>query len=634
MFTVYQEHARLKGFSVAKRAAHKVSGEDKYVVIICDRGRKRRFEISSKRIDCPARINAIKQVNGCWVVSKICINHNHDLNPEMSCKNIKLLEVQAGGPENLGCLPKDCRNFIEKRRRLRLGDGDAEAIRKLFITMQLRDRNFFNLMDVDDEGRLCNVLWIHPRSKAAYEEFHDIISFDTTYLVNKYKMPFATFVGINHHGQSILLGCALVTHEDARSFKWLFMNWLEAMGNIHPTAILTDQCESIRITLRDVMPNTIHRFCLWHILSKVPQKFKNVVDFDKAIVEFKAMVYDNITIGTFESKWAEFVRSHGMEGSMISTQRSEGMHAYFDGYVHSMSTLKQFVEQYEIAISNKIQKEFRADHESKSKVMKCISQFEWENQFQRSYTNSMFNLVQKEIMRVLYCHFISPTEEESIEAINHVGIEKYKVLERSIVNNWYHKEFTYTVMSMKDIHTINERYLLRRWRKDVPRRHSSIFFAGGYPHMIDEYKKFQELERCFQECSDLSIGIAEKMKFVKQKLIDLNKELLNWNPIVEVASSAHSIEHMAEEQAVGVKLMQEEVGEILGAQEVDVVEAMEGEWNFWTRLKCFKMLVIVLHYWCRLGNAGQIRRDSIILFFDISYRSFVEILEHELEYAV
>ncbi|KAG6482163.1 hypothetical protein ZIOFF_058794 [Zingiber officinale] len=162
-------------------------------------------------------------------------------------------------------------NFMVKRRMSRLGDGDAEGIRKLFITMQLRDRNFFHLMDVDDEGRQCNVLWIHPRSKAAYEEFHD----------------------------------------------WLFMNWLEAMGNIHPTATLTEQCESIKIACspKGCDAQHYHQFCLWHILSKVPQKFKNAVDFDKAVVEFKAMVYDSITIGTFESKWAEFVRSHGMEGS-------------------------------------------------------------------------------------------------------------------------------------------------------------------------------------------------------------------------------------------------------------------------------------------------------------------------------
>lgn len=39
-----------------------------------------------------------------------------------------------------------------------------------------------------------------------YESFGDVVTFDTTYLPNKYGMPFARFVGVNHHGQSILLG--------------------------------------------------------------------------------------------------------------------------------------------------------------------------------------------------------------------------------------------------------------------------------------------------------------------------------------------------------------------------------------------------------------------------------------------
>lgn len=48
----------------------------------------------------------------------------------------------------------------------------------------------------------------------AYEEFGDIITFDTTYLTNKYDMPFAPFVGVNHHGHSILLGyqMKILTH--------------------------------------------------------------------------------------------------------------------------------------------------------------------------------------------------------------------------------------------------------------------------------------------------------------------------------------------------------------------------------------------------------------------------------------
>ncbi|KAL8527317.1 hypothetical protein ACS0TY_005260 [Phlomoides rotata] len=45
------------------------------------------------------------------------------------CKNVRICEVQSGGPQNLGCLPRDYRNFVDQRRRLRLGDGDTEAIR-------------------------------------------------------------------------------------------------------------------------------------------------------------------------------------------------------------------------------------------------------------------------------------------------------------------------------------------------------------------------------------------------------------------------------------------------------------------------------------------------------------------------
>ncbi|KAL8483959.1 hypothetical protein ACS0TY_026593 [Phlomoides rotata] len=63
---------------------------------------------------------------------------------------------------------------------------------------------------------------------------------------------------------------------------------------------------------------------------------------------------------------------------MISTQRSKGMHAYSDDFFHSRSTLKQFVEQYNIAIGNKIQKEFQASFQSKNNVIKCITRFAWE----------------------------------------------------------------------------------------------------------------------------------------------------------------------------------------------------------------------------------------------------------------
>jgi hypothetical protein len=42
-------------------------------------------------------------------------------------------------------------------------------------------------------------------------------------------MPFAHFVGVNHHGQSILLGTGLILNEDTDTFVWLFNSWLRCM---------------------------------------------------------------------------------------------------------------------------------------------------------------------------------------------------------------------------------------------------------------------------------------------------------------------------------------------------------------------------------------------------------------------
>ncbi|KAF2297305.1 hypothetical protein GH714_021003 [Hevea brasiliensis] len=232
MFNFYKEHARLKG-------------------------RKAIGAKSSKRINWLAKINTILRENGMWQISKVISSHNHELEPSMSRLMVAHRSLNMDMKRRLeandiaGIRPAKSIRLLEVQRRLRLGDGDAEAIRKLFVRMQRNDPEFFYSFDLNDDSRRSKVLWVHPRSRAAYEEFNDVVSFDTTYLVNRYKLPFATIVGVNHHGQSILLGCALISHEDVNTFKWLFITWLEAMGDVHPNSILTNQCESMRKAIRE-----------------------------------------------------------------------------------------------------------------------------------------------------------------------------------------------------------------------------------------------------------------------------------------------------------------------------------------------------------------------------------------------
>ncbi|KAH6771945.1 hypothetical protein C2S51_010349 [Perilla frutescens var. frutescens] len=496
-FAAYQSHAKHKGFSIAIRRT-------------------------------VARLNAIQNDNGSWSISSVNHVHNHKLDPVNSVfmaahrtltvnmkrhlenndiaglrtsKSIRILQVQAGGPQNLGVDKKDCRNFVEQRRRLRLGASDTEAIHNLFLRLQKTD------------------------------QFNEVVSFDTTYLVNKYDMPFATVVGINHHNQSILLGCALLSKENNESFKWFWSNWLEAMGNIVPTTILTDQCDGIKNALKEVMPDTIHHLCIWHILSKVPTKFKVVADPKEAGREFTELIYESITIPELEL-------------------RIQSMHSFFDNYIDSRSSLKQFVEQYEIAVCDKVYIEMRADYDSKTRVIKCFSIFKWEEQFQKTYTNNIFQLIQNEIKGMWVCDITNvPIIGEDVEI--------FEVVDSGMMSK-YHKQYTFTVeyrpkgeyldcdckkfnlkgilcrhifkvLVKKNIDSVNERYIMRRWRKDVYRRHSSIYFAGGYPHMTKEYSRYQDVEKVFQECTDKSYQDESKMKFIKKTLKECSAKLDKMN---------------------------------------------------------------------------------------------------------
>ncbi|KAL2532451.1 Protein FAR1-RELATED SEQUENCE [Abeliophyllum distichum] len=59
-------------------------------------------------------------------------------------------------------------------------------------------------------------------------------------------MILAPFVGVNHHRQTIVFACGLLSDESTESFVWLFSKFLEAMPNHNPPGlIITDQDAAI-----------------------------------------------------------------------------------------------------------------------------------------------------------------------------------------------------------------------------------------------------------------------------------------------------------------------------------------------------------------------------------------------------
>ena len=67
-----------------------------------------------------------------------------------------------------------------------------------------------------------NVFWSHASQRAEYADFGDVVTFDTTYRTNIYKMPLAMFVRSNHQLQNVIFGQALLHNEQIDTFEWLF----------------------------------------------------------------------------------------------------------------------------------------------------------------------------------------------------------------------------------------------------------------------------------------------------------------------------------------------------------------------------------------------------------------------------
>ncbi|VFQ67198.1 unnamed protein product [Cuscuta campestris] len=546
----YLAYARSVGFPMRTRTTRKAKdGTPRSVTFVCSRQGKKESKTQdvfhprpTMQLGCEARVTASCDGDGIWKISVVQLLHNHDLSPTKSriyrCnrsvlasvkkqlevndkagiplhKSFQAAVVEAGGYEELGFIEKDCRNYIEEFRRLRLGLGDAEAIQGYFNNMQAKNDGFFFSMDVDEESRLRNVFWVDNRCRQCYKSFGDVVTFDTTYLTNKYELRFAPFVGVNHHGQSVLLGCGLIAHEDTESFVWLFKTWLQCMDGVPPQGIITDQDQAMAKAISIVFPGIKHRWCLWHILNKLPEKLGGRSDKVEIMDKINDLVYDVHVITEFEQGWREMIMDEELNDNewlaeiifwrerwvpcylrtsfwagMSSTQRSENMNAFFDGYVHSKTTLKQFVDQYDRALRKKVEMEFQADASPFTKMIPCVTMYEMEKQLKDVYTISKFKELQTEILGKVYCDIISNIGDTFVveEYVCIKGFRTRKSYEVAFDPCTQEVDCTCHLFEFKGmicrhcivvfirnvVRFLPEKYILERWRRDVKRAYTRV----------------------------------------------------------------------------------------------------------------------------------------------------------------
>ncbi|XP_062094468.1 protein FAR-RED IMPAIRED RESPONSE 1-like isoform X2 [Humulus lupulus] len=500
--------------------------------------RKRgRINRSWEKVDCKACMHAKRGQDGKWIICSFIKEHNHEIFPDQAYyfrghRNLDLDSSDAdalnairartkrmcvamsrgsGGYKRTVC-QKGESNQPQGGQSLALDEGDAQIMLGHFINMQDENPNFFYAIDLNEEQRIRNVFWVDAKGRLDYSNFSDVILFDITYIKNEYKLPFAPFIGVNHHSQFLLLGSTLLADETKSTYVWLMRTWRRAMGGHAPKVILTDQDKILKEAIAEVFPDTRHCFCLWHILNKIPEKLSQVIkQHEKFMTKFKKCIFKSWTGEQFEKRWWKIVERYNLSGDLwfqsiyedrerwvptymkdivlaglSATQRSESVNCFLDKYMQRKTTLKEFLEQYRVILVEKSEEEVKADFESWHKQPALKSPSPFGKQMAGIYTHAIFKKFQVEVLGVVACHPKKEIEDRATKTFRVQDFEENQnfvvqwnettsdisCLCRSFEFNGFLCRHVMIVLQLSGVHSIPSQCILKRWTKDAKSRQS------------------------------------------------------------------------------------------------------------------------------------------------------------------
>ncbi|XP_010691105.2 protein FAR1-RELATED SEQUENCE 6 [Beta vulgaris subsp. vulgaris] len=571
-YNYYNCYAKEVGFRVrVKNSWFKRNSKEKYGAVLCcsSQGFKRIKDVNrlrkETRTGCPAMVRMRLVDSRRWRILEVALEHNHLLGTKMYktlktvdaetkrkslCNSIaegqtiklyKAVVIDSTDTEYLNTCAKEIQIFPNHPNQLHLKKGDAQAIYTYLCRMQLTNPNFFYLMDFNDEGCIKHVFWIDARSRAACGYFSDVLFLDNSYLANKYEIPMVVFVGANHHGQTVLLGCGLLAGETTESYTWLLKTWLKCMSGPSPQTIITDRSQALRNAISDVFPRSLHRFSISHIMRKVPEKLGGLRNYDAIRKLLFKAVYETLKMSEFEAAWGLMVQQFGISNhdwlrslyedrarwvpvylkdtvfaGMSTARPSEILHPFFDKYVHKQTPLKEFLDKYELALHKKHKEETLSDVESRNSSSLLKTRCFFEQQLSKVYTKEIFQKFQLEVEEMYSCfsttqlhvdgpYIIFLVKERLLGEANRREIRDYEVYYNrgsaevhcicSCFNfNGYLCRHALCVLNYNGVEEIPAKYILSRWKKDYKR----LYVLDHPNNIVDSNDQIQWLNQLYR----------------------------------------------------------------------------------------------------------------------------------------
>ncbi|GJU23163.1 FAR1-related sequence 5-like protein [Tanacetum coccineum] len=363
---------------------------------------------------CKARIKVdLHPVSEKYEITKFVSKHNHQMIPKhykhltkkqrkmtqaekmfvVKASTMKLGATRAhnlyssmkGGAQYVHGTSDDFKNHIRDVNAF-IGESDAQMLinkmenRKKFVP------NFTFQYKVEN-SELVAMFWADEVDKCNYKEFGDIISFDATFRTNKYDMVFVPFTGIDNHRKCVTVGSGLLLREDTEAYTWLLRSFMTAHEK-QPTMIVTDQDGAMKLAIEEVLTESKHRLCMWHIMQKIPAKIcKEIYDETDFKERFNKIV------------WNMFMEPMEL---MRTTSRSESENAFFKSFTNYGSTLVNFMMCFESAMERQRYRQEVLDFRTFDLAPKLHTKLKIKIHASKVYTRKTFLLVQKEIVEVVW----------------------------------------------------------------------------------------------------------------------------------------------------------------------------------------------------------------------------------------
>ncbi|XP_042027086.1 protein FAR1-RELATED SEQUENCE 5-like [Salvia splendens] len=489
----YNNYARYVGFDTRKKGSKKEKDVTTWIYVVCSReGTKQRnskqSEVKRKRSSIKCYCNAKvswKYIMGVgYVIQSFVEDHNHEMVDErhkrfmnlnrnldlvhqkfiLDCANanigptlsFSLLKEVLGGLDYVGCTVLEVRNY---RRDLRAYVEGADA---QMLLNELRRKKelcsaFTYEYEVNSKDRMTRLFWCDPTARRNYHLYGDIVSFDTTYSTNRYCMIFAPFTGKDNHGRPVTFAAGLLSKENANSFSWLFNQFVKCMG-VAPKLIVTDQDLGMKVAVEEVLVNTRHRWCMWHVMNKVADKLpKNMLGSEQLKKELNACVWSElIEPDAFEETWHAIMERYGLTNnvwfsSMFASRKfwvpaffrdfpisslikttsiSESQNNFFKRYSKSRANLMQFYMNYNHALETQRSNSAKLEYYDSTKVPILRTGLEIEKHASTIYSGSAYTEIQEEI--VYACFSLSCA---TLGVSTNTDIEVYDIKDKDS-NSW------------------------------------------------------------------------------------------------------------------------------------------------------------------------------------------------------